>query len=132
MTVQDDLRGRYGLSAYAATVGLLKEFAVDAEVVQMVEQLSCLQQNEIALAEVSWEVRIAEYADLCVSPAGIVGLQARVLDLKERYQDDMTNQIDSHIEKLLAMIEPQVAESVANPERWQLVVSEDFYLSLQI
>lgn len=132
MTVQDALRSRFGLSAYDATLGLIREMSIDAEVTHLVEELCRLQQNEIPLGEVSWEVRIAEYADLCVSPAGIVGTQARIADIKERYQDSVTDHINRHTEELLALIEPQVIESVANPEQWKLAVPEDLYLGLKI
>lgn len=85
-----NLINKYGSDAQAATLSLLNEYRVSPEIITVVSELSQLQQ-QLDLSEISIEAKICEFADLCVSPEGIVGISSRVRDLRLRYKNIAEN-----------------------------------------
>lgn len=74
---------KYGDDAFLATAQMLTEAGVDSLFTQAVKDLQFTWSE--GKSAVDWEVRIADFADCCVVPKGIVGYEARLVDLKNRY-----------------------------------------------
>jgi hypothetical protein len=93
--VQDEFVGKYGKTAHGATMKIIDEIEqyLPAEAVSF---HSLLQEARPLLDEMgygyimehgysSWATRILDYADMCVAPQGIVGVDARLDETVERY-----------------------------------------------
>src|SRR3989339_254937 len=82
--VQQEFQSKYGMNAHEATESIIKEIGVSEAVLRIVSEMGTIAMGT-AKGKKSWEARIADFADTCVSPEGIVGFEKRVEDLKKRY-----------------------------------------------
>ena len=82
--IQAQMTNRYGSNAFEATNSMLQELGVDQTLQQAVKNLRLVVDDN---AQISWEVKIAEYADCCVSPEGIGGFESRLKDFQTRYPE---------------------------------------------
>lgn len=85
--VQHDYQAKYGTDVQQATLAIVQELGLTDVYQLLVEMRSAWEQE----AEVSWETRICEYADCCVTPNGIEGFETRILDLENRYNLEETS-----------------------------------------
>jgi hypothetical protein len=84
--VQNDFFARYGFDEHQATLMMLKELEVRPEVYKLVKALGFNEfMTDIKLSNPSYELWVCEYADMRVSPTGVVSLEERLADLEERY-----------------------------------------------
>lgn len=80
--VQDEFIRTYGTNVHDATCAILKELG-QVEALDLVEKM---QEGSFSGYEnLSWESKICEYADCCVTPKGIEGFEMRLADLMHRY-----------------------------------------------
>jgi hypothetical protein len=84
--VQDDFRERYGEKATVATVAMLEELHARPILAEIIQDMSPLESGEIPFIHL--ETQICSFADMSVTPRGIEGFEARMLDLTERYPTD--------------------------------------------
>lgn len=77
-SVQEDFQSRYGNDENAATYAICEEIGIDREIINAIKEISSYRFPDL-------ESRISNYADMCVSPEGIVGFEKRMVDLKKRY-----------------------------------------------
>lgn len=89
---QDELRAKYGEDVHQATMALAQQGTLDPIVL---EELNRTGQVGSPKKFETMEGRIIELADMCVSPAGIVGPVERIDDLIKRYGDKV-HMIDIH------------------------------------
>lgn len=87
--VQQDVWRTYGKNAHDATQAMLKELHVIPDVVHLVDITGAHQIEKNGYQ--SFNSRIADYADMCVSPSGIEGFEKRVTDLMYRYKLEATD-----------------------------------------
>lgn len=80
--VQDDLISRYGTDAKSATHQMVAEVGLEDSIGTVLRDMDRLLDSA---NDVMPEAEIVEFADLCVSPKGIVGYQRRKQDLIDRY-----------------------------------------------
>lgn len=80
--VQDDLISRYGTDAKSATHQMVAEVGLEDSIGTVLRDMDRLLDSA---NDVMPEAEIVEFADLCVSPEGIVGYQLRKQDLIDRY-----------------------------------------------
>lgn len=84
--VQNKFIEKYGKDAHQATVKIIKELKLKNEktvlpLIKLIDYRSISQNDYTSL-----ETRICDYADMCVSPRGIVGFEKRITDLIKRYK----------------------------------------------
>lgn len=91
-TVQDQYIFKYGTNANQATHKILAELGLSASVGRVLREMELVADRYLDSADggapdphIGLEARILEYADCCVSPEGIVGFEARLRDLCDRY-----------------------------------------------
>ncbi len=80
--VQADFVSRYGNDANDATELILNELGLLDVLAVLVEMKDVWEHPR---GNLSWEARICEYADCCVTPVGIEGFEMRMADLERRY-----------------------------------------------
>lgn len=94
--IQADFIVRYGSSPDEATYKILEEL----QFMKILENLQHMKMVwEKPNEEASWEARICEFADTCVTPIGIQGFETRMQDLANRYghtQDTSVYQAMKH------------------------------------
>lgn len=81
-SVQDQMIERYGVDAKTATHQMVADIGLENSVGKVLHDMDRLLGGDIG---VMLEAQIVEFADLCVSPEGIVGYHRRKLDLIDRY-----------------------------------------------
>lgn len=83
--VQDSMRDKYGSDEHAAHIAVAHEVGAGQEVADLVDAIGfhnlCINAESI-----SWAQKICSYADLRVYPHGVVSLDQRLQDGRERYQ----------------------------------------------
>ncbi|HSW89432.1 MAG TPA: hypothetical protein VLH19_01005 [Patescibacteria group bacterium] len=84
--VQEEFIATYGNDVHTATDAIVNELGLP-EVFDLLQQMEAVWKDPEH--EQSWDAKICEYADCCVTPEGIVGFEIRIADLKNRY--DMTD-----------------------------------------
>ncbi|NCN03527.1 MAG: HD domain-containing protein [Candidatus Pacebacteria bacterium] len=89
--VQKKFIQKYGESAHQATIKIIKEINLvnEKSVINLLEKVG--YTAIIKNGYISLESRICDYADMCVSPLGIVGFNKRIEDLLERYNLDLND-----------------------------------------
>lgn len=80
--VQQKMIAKYGNNAKKATHQMVAEIGLASSVGQVLHDMDQLIEGDFS---VMLEAQIVEFADLCVSPEGIVGYQLRKQDLIDRY-----------------------------------------------
>jgi hypothetical protein len=91
--IQSKFKEKYGSDAHQATVNIIKEMNLinESSVLNLINasDFRSISKNGYP----SLEIRICDYADMCVSPLGIVGFNKRIEDLVKRYnltEDDLS------------------------------------------
>ncbi|MEP7166827.1 MAG: HD domain-containing protein [Candidatus Woesebacteria bacterium] len=82
-SVQAEFIAKYGNDVHLATQAIFKELGKAETLSPWLDDMHLL--NRDPKRPISWDVRIIEYADNCVTPGGIVGFEARLQDLMFRY-----------------------------------------------
>lgn len=90
---QRSMREKYGAYSHQATLSMLRELEVPEKIQQLVRGMDA--SNVCAIASDSWEQQICQYADLRVTPRGVVSLEERLQDLHERYASKYPNWSDT-------------------------------------
>ncbi len=80
--VQDEMMLTYGADAKKATHQMIAEIGLENSIGRVLRDMDRLLDGN---NHVMPEAKIVEFADLCVSPEGIVGYQRRKQDLIDRY-----------------------------------------------
>jgi 5'-deoxynucleotidase YfbR-like HD superfamily hydrolase len=83
-SVRQDIIKKYGEDEYQASRNMAKELKVSERVLFLLE-LNKVRVDKERLVSDDWEAKICSYADLRVSPFGVVSLVERFDDLKKRY-----------------------------------------------
>ena len=84
LEVQDEFRNKYGTNEHKATVIIAQEIGVGDDVVDLVDSLNFSKACIYSKGE-DYEKKILLYADCRVGPSGVVGLEDRINDFKNRY-----------------------------------------------
>ncbi|MBP9700293.1 hypothetical protein KBD71_03355 [Candidatus Woesebacteria bacterium] len=106
--VQHDYQAKYGTDVQQATLAIVQELGLTDVYQLLVEMRSAWEQE----AEVSWETRICEYADCCVTPNGIEGFETRISDLKNRYDLEESSTTIVLLRKNAEMVQEHVSTEV--------------------
>jgi 5'-deoxynucleotidase YfbR-like HD superfamily hydrolase len=80
---QKQMRKKYGSNSHQATVEILQELGVPDETQQLAEKMDA--GDICKIVHESLEQQICEYSDLRVTPKGVVSLEVRLEDLRDRY-----------------------------------------------
>ncbi len=80
--VQEEYVQKYGSDVHTATNTIMKELGVYEHIAYIVDNVGMVADPDVPKSN---DALIADYADMCVSPAGIVGFQERIQDLVVRY-----------------------------------------------
>lgn len=91
---RDDFRAKYGEDEHAASLAIAREIRLPESVIEMIDNMRFSKTQDI-LQEGSLEMRIAKYADLRVAPYGIVPLEERLREARERYRGKKFDSNDS-------------------------------------
>lgn len=82
VAIQQEMVAKYGSNAKKATHQLVAEIGLANSIGKVLSHMDKLIDGDLAVMP---EAQIVEFADLCVSPEGIVGYQRRKQDLIDRY-----------------------------------------------
>ncbi len=77
---------RYGSDEHAATIAMAKEIGVSSRVLHIIENVG-VPNIEKVNTENDFEQEICSYSDLRVCPFGILSIQERFADFRERYKN---------------------------------------------
>jgi len=84
--VQREFVKKYGPSEHSATEKIIHEIN-PPNLEKVLAIYHCIGWHNTP-EELSWEGKIADYADCCVAPQGVVGFEKRMEDLLVRYKKD--------------------------------------------
>lgn len=85
MKVQKEIIDKYGADDHAVTEKMLSELKIDPIVIDNI--LSKSYSNTITIAKSdNWILKILLYADLRVSPTGVISLRERLDEVRERLE----------------------------------------------
>ncbi len=82
--VKKEFIERYGGDSHTANVAIAREIGLPGSVTGRIDALSFSNMAEIESGD-SWELKIAQYADLRVGPRGVLTLDERLADGRARY-----------------------------------------------
>lgn len=82
--VKAEYEKKYGTDQHAATLAMAREIGLSDEVITCIDSVA-FSKAEATLAEGSWEQKICEYADSRAAPRGILSLDGRLREARERY-----------------------------------------------
>lgn len=80
--LQSEMIAKYGGDAKIATQAMVAELGLAESVRRILSEMDQLFAGNFSVSD---EAKLVEFADLCVSPEGIVGFQRRKQDLIDRY-----------------------------------------------
>jgi hypothetical protein len=110
--IQDDFIQKYGKNVHTATMHIAKELQVSDKTYEMI---SMLDGEYLAKHGYSCdELYISNYADMTVSPEGIVGYEKRAEDLKERYGQENIDQHGARRQMNREYVEVRVDTDLSN------------------
>jgi len=136
--VQDDLISRYGADAKSATHQMVAEVGLENSIGLVLHDMDRLLDGN---NDVMPEAEIVEFADLCVSPEGIVGYHRRKQDLIDRY--GATHGLDwvEPADRLLIALQKKIGIDLTTIETYdfseylktisQLVIEDDKSISIK-
>lgn len=114
---QDEMRAKYGENVHAATMELAGQLVQDKSLMRELNRTGLAGSLEKFATN---EAKIIQLADMCVAPQGIVGPEARIADLLERYQErvlmvDVQRQKENAklVEKLLDQPLSEILNSIS-------------------
>lgn len=103
--VKDDFIFRFGTDEHRASIAIARELGVPDEVVRLIDGVG-FSNLEHTRDHASPEQKIVEYADLRVGPHGVLSLEGRVYEARERYlrnpHPDMPTDSTRHAELFAA------------------------------
>jgi hypothetical protein len=106
--------GKYGNDEHAASVAIAEEVGVGERVIELIESIG-FNTGLINAVSNDYERKICAYSDMRVGPFGVIPLEERLADLRERY-DHKVHQVGGSeqkridFENSLRMIEQQIFE----------------------
>lgn len=124
IAIQSHVRTRYGESDTKASGAIAREVGVAEEVLRLMEEKQFLRNIETAAAP-DWERKIAAYADQRVSPYGVVGLDQRLQEARERYREVPTASVNANQFDALVAAGKQIEEQIARHCRRPLMALSD-------
>jgi hypothetical protein len=83
--VQKEFIRQYGTDEHTATIDIAKEIGVSRAVIELINSIGFSKLDHVRDMG-SLEQKICEYADLRVAPTGVVLLNERIREGRERYQ----------------------------------------------
>ena len=127
-SVQKEMITLYGSDAHEATLHILQEYEVDSEIYQFIQTLTDRQLILSPFVDASWEILIAELADLSVSPEGVVGVESRVKDIQVRYASTFHEEVWHYAMDLQEKIQQFAQNDLKNLHLVNLEIPERAYL----
>lgn len=88
--VQNDYIEKYGKDEHYATLEIVKELGLGVEVYELVACIGFLTAKETVDSQ-DFNKKICSYADMRTGPNGIISLEDRLLDAKNRYEQAETS-----------------------------------------
>ena len=118
--IQSECIAKYGNDEHEAALRIARELKVSQRVIYLIDSVGFHQIID-TVEKSDMAPKICEYADARVSPLGVVSLDERLQDLKERYQKKYPSLEDverrKHFKELAHQLEDQVfARSTIKPE----------------
>lgn len=106
--VKDEFLKKYGSDEHYATILIAEEIGANGRVIELIDAVGFLTAPQNARGE-DLGKKICQYADDRVAPRGIVSLEERFMDLRNRYQHHKNNtQARDDFEDSLYEIEKQI------------------------
>lgn len=99
--VQDEYLSRYGKDEHVATAAICLEMGLPERVLGIIEDMRFAHTQEI-VRKGSLDERICKYADLRVSPWGILPMRERLAEARERYSGRPMDEGDAYTPESLA------------------------------
>jgi hypothetical protein len=92
--VKEDFIRRYGSDSHKANVAIMRELGVPEHVAQILDDSGFSRLQEI-LHDGSTELKLLQYADMRVGPHGILSMEERLEEGRERYRGKNKSYYDS-------------------------------------
>lgn len=102
--IQDEYRAVYGDDEHAASLAIAKKIGLPEIIVQMIDTMR-FSKTEWILKSASLEMKIIKYADLRVAPTGILSLDGRLAEARERYRGKAFDKGEEYTPESLHAIE---------------------------
>lgn len=129
----EDLREKYtrefGQDDHAISEAIARDIGLSDREINLMQQKVFMKNDETASSE-DWEAKIGAYADQRVAPDGVMSLEARLQEAKERYEDnpgssmnnprtdemiEYAHTIESQVMKQCAINPGEITDDVLNP-----------------
>ena len=114
--VQKEYFNTYGHDEHVATIAIAKELGVNEKTMDLLNRIGFSKAN-LTYESPDFNLKIAAYSDMRVEPYGVVSLEKRVNDGRERNRERITSFADdSTFEKMveyLRKIENQIFEKIS-------------------
>lgn len=120
--VQDEMISKYGSNAKSATHQMVAEVGLEKSIGKVLRDMDRLLEGNNAVMS---EAQIVEFADLCVSPEGIVGFERRKQDLIDRYGASHGLSWVEPADQLFFTIQKKVDIDLSNIETYDFSESHD-------
>jgi hypothetical protein len=105
--VQAEFVLRYGKDEHAASIQIAREMKMPERVLELIDSSGFSQGLSNAKTN-DWAKKICAYSDMRVAPKGLVSLEARLDDLRARYNQGQSNFQVRQFEDALREIEKQI------------------------
>jgi hypothetical protein len=106
--IQQEFIAKYGGNSHEATANILKQLGIGGRIYDLVDCIG-FHQGPANAASHDFGKKICAYSDMRVAPTGVVSLEQRFADLRERYANhpEGTTERDS-FEQALRQTEKQI------------------------
>ena len=118
--VKREFVGRYGPDEHVATAAICRDIGLSEDILSLIDNMR-FSRTQWILEKGSIEQKICKYADMRVSPWGILPLRERLAEARARYQGHPMDKGETYTPELLA----RSADMCAEIEAW-LVSKCDF------
>ena len=106
--IKQEFAEKYGGRSHEATKNILKELGIEQRILELVDSVG-FRQGQDNSASPDFEKKICAYADMRVGPFGVITLEQRFLDLRERYKNHVEGEKNRNVfEAALREIEKQI------------------------
>lgn len=109
--LQKELIEKYGTDDHEATKKILEEIGVDSEIIQTIMDKSFVHSIDISHGD-NWYTKILQYADLRVVPTGIVPMEERINDVKNRMTKYTSRPDFNELIEACRQIEKQIQKNI--------------------
>ncbi len=109
---------KFGVKATTVTVAILAKLGAQPEIARILLDMSPDETGAIAFEHL--ETRICSFADMSVTPHGIEGFEARMLDLGKRYPTERVAAAMAEERKNAAFVQQRVGVEIMTLPREQL------------